>query len=384
MVEGTKAIVVSERASLAEKLADDVASAIGDIKRVSDYEIAFSRIKENRPDAVFLFLTDDTLRDMQLVRRITRHMPEIKVFIIAEENRPEIILEGLRAKVTDYLIFPSSNGEVLASVRHAMGDIDSRRGEVIAVFSLKGGQGNTSMCINLADHIHKISGEKILLADFNLYRGDMSAGLDITPSYTSFDMIKDIERMDRNLLFSSLQQHSSGIYVLPAPDEISDADQVSPEDTTRILGLIGQYMDYTILDLPHDLSERNLALLDAADRIIVTAQQSLQVIKSVQRTMELFYDLGYGEEKVKIVLNRYHSKGEFNSNDLKGIFKQPVTASIANDYETVMLTLNKGKPLSVVREKSRINSDYANLASAITGIKTDCERAGFFSRLFGA
>ena len=383
MVEGTKAIVVSEHADQAEKLVDEIASVISDIKRISDYEIAYSRIKDNRPDALFLFLTNDTRRDMQLVRRITRHMPELKVFIIAKENRPEIILEGLRAKVTDYLVFPSSNGELLHSVRQAMGDIEGRKGETIAVFSLKGGQGNTTMCINLADHIQKLSQEKVLLADFNLYRGDLSAGLDLDPSYTSFDMIKDIERMDRNLMFSSLQHHSSGLYVLPAPDEISDADQINPDDATRILSVTGQYMDYTILDLPHDLSERTLALLDAADRILLIAQQSLQVIKSVQRTLDLFDDLSYGEEKVKIVLNRYHSKGEFNSNDLKGILKQPVIASIVNDYDTVMLSSNKGKPLSIVREKSRINRDYAGLAAAVTGIKAVDEKRGIFCGLFG-
>lgn len=371
MTERTRAIVISENAEACEQLANEIRSVTGDIKRIIDYEIAYSKIREIKPDAVFVFLTENTQRDMELVRKLTRHLPEIKVFIIARENYPDIILEGLRARVTDYILFPSSNGTLLKSVRQAMGHKDGKTGEVIAVFSIKGGQGNTTLSINLADHIQKITGEKVLLADFNLYRGDIGTALGISSSYTGFDLIKDVDRMDKNLLLSSVHNHSGGFYVLPAPEEISDADQVSPEDINRILSVMAQYMDYTIIDMPHDLSERSLALLDAADKILIITQQTLPVIKSVQRTLELFENLNYEEEKLKIILNRYCSREEFNSNDLANIFKRPVLATITNDYYSIIQSLNKGKPLSLIRENSSINNDFRKLAAIIAGTGID-------------
>ena len=371
MTSEKRAIVITDNAAKGEQLATDIRSVMGDINIVEEYENAYSRIRETRPDAVFHFLTQDTKRDMDLIRRITRHLPDIRVFIIAGENDPEIILEGLRAKVTDYLLFPSPNGALVKSVCHAMGHTEGRTGEVIAVFSLKGGQGNSTICINLADHIQNITGEKILLADLNLARGDIGPGLDVESSYTGFDLIRDNERMDKNLFFSSLHHHIRQFYVLPTPEEINDADQVSAGDMNRMLSIMTQSMDYTILDLPHDLSERSLAVLDAADRILLVARPSLPVIKSIQRILELFQDLNYSEEKVRIVLSCYSDKGDFNAKDLAGIFNQPVFATITQDQNAVIQSENRAKPLGMIKENSRINRDFERLASRITGIRAD-------------
>ncbi|MGD9160020.1 MAG: AAA family ATPase [Desulfobacteraceae bacterium] len=387
MSDGNRAIILTENAGKGERLANEIRPAMDSIKRIDDYETAYSTIKESGPDAVFIFLSENTKRDMQLTRRITGHLPDTRVFLIADENNPDIILEGLRARVTDYLVFPNSNGSLLKSVRQAMGSSNSQAGELIAVFSIKGGQGNTTVSINLADHIQKLTGEKVLLSDFNLYRGDIGTGLDISSSYTGFDLIRDIKRMDKNLLFSSLYHHSRGFYVLPSPEEISDADQISPEDINFMLSLMKQYMDYTIIDMPHDLSERSLTLLDSVDKILVIAQQTLPVIKSVQRTLELFEDLHYGAGKVEIVLNRNCKNEEFNSNDLANIFKQRVLAEVTNDYRSVTQSLNRGRPVSMVKENSRLNEDFRRLAGAVTGIKTGSAGMsgwkGLVSQLFG-
>ena len=371
MNDGSRAIILTENAGKGEQLANEIRPVMDSIKRIDDYVAAYSTIKESNPDAVFLFLSENTKRDIQLAHRVTGHLPDTRVFLIADENNPGIILEGLRARVTDYLVFPDSNGSLLKSVRKAMGSSNNQAGELIAVFSIKGGQGNTTISINLADHIRKITGEKVLLSDFNLYRGDIGTGLDIPSSYTGFDLIRDIKRMDKNLLFSSLYHHSKGFYVLPSPEEISDADQISPEDISSLLSLMKQYMDYTIIDMPHDLSERSLTLLDSADKILVIAQQTLPVIKSVQRTLELFEDLHYGAGKVEIVLNRNCKNDEFNSNDLVNIFKQRLLGEVTNDYQSVTQSLNRGRPVSMVKENTRLNEDFRKLAGAVTGIKTD-------------
>ena len=371
MSDGNRAIILTENAGKGEHLANEIRPIMDSIKSIDDYEVAYSTIKEADPDAVFLFLSENTKRDIQLTRRITGHLPDTRVFLIASENNPDIILEGLRARITDYLVFPGSNGSLLKSVRQAMGSNNTQTGELITVFSIKGGQGNTTISINLADHIQKLTGEKVLLSDFNLYRGDIGTGLDISSSYTGFDLIRDIKRMDKNLLFSSLYHHSRGFYVLPSPEEISDAEQISPEDITSMLSLIKQYMDYTIIDMPHDLSERSLTLLDSADKILVVAQQTLPVIKSVQRTLELFEDLHYEAGKVEIVLNRNCKNEEFNSNDLENIFKQRVLGEVTNDYKSVIQALNNGKPISMVKENTRLNEDFKRLAGAVTGMKTN-------------
>ena len=236
---------------------------------------------------------------------------------------------------------------------------------------MKGGQGVTSIATNLADHIHTLTGDKVLLVDMNLYMGDVSVFLELPATYTPFDMLKDIERMDENLLFSSLTLHPRGFYVLTAPDEISDADQVSGEDINRILNVLGAYLDHVVIDLPHDFAERSLAVLEAADTILLLVQQSMPVIKSVQKAIELFEELGFDEKKVRIVLNRYTEKNELTPDDISYVLNWPVFARIANDFHSLTEVTNKGKTLDTARPETRVNKDMAALSVLLTGIKPE-------------
>ena len=384
MTDKTNGVIVSGSAGLSRQLAEEIQPAVDVVKTMRDLRAAYSAIREIQPGAVFVDLTEKNAQGLELVQRLSRHLPDCAIFILAREKDPDLILQGLRAGVADYLVYPSENGDALHAVKRALGNAAGRTGEIIALFSLKGGQGVTSLSLNLVDHLSHVTGEKVLLADLNLYRGDVGICLNMPSTYTGFDLVKDLERMDHNLLFSSLAHHPNGFYVLPAPEEISDADQVSGEDVRRMLALVQRHMDYTVVDLPHDLSDRSLAVLDTADTILVIAQQTLPVIKSVQRTLDLFQELSYGEDKVRIILNRQVRKSEFTTGDLASILKQPVYATVANDYPALMQAVNKGKTLRIAREKSGINKDFRRLAGLLTGMTSPARGEGEGKGMLGS
>jgi pilus assembly protein CpaE len=367
MSDRIKAVVITKNPALTNHLAEEIRSVVDVVKTVSDHGDAYRTAMEIQPGAVFVDLTEETKKDFELIRRLTRHLAGTSVFILARKKDSDLILEGFRSGVTDYLVFPGSNGSILDAVQKAFGNADGRNGEVVALFSLKGGQGVTSLSVNLADHLCGLGGQKVLLFDLNLYRGDVGAFLNMTSTYTVFDLMKDLDRMDHNLLFSSLVHHPNGFYVLSTPEEVSDADQVNGDDVRRMLALLQRHMDYIVVDMPHDLSERSLAVLDGADTILLVTQQTVQVIKSVQRTLELFQQLSYGEEKVRIVVNRHDRKSDFTAGDLAGIFKQPIFATITNDYQSVMQAINKGRTIGMVRHKSGTNRDMRKLAGLLAG-----------------
>jgi len=386
MTDKVKGVIISSNADLSRQLAEEIRPAVDVVKEIQDRRAAYPAIREIEPGAVFVDLAENPAQALELVHRLARHLSECAIFLLAREKDPDLILQGFRSGVADYLVFPGRNGDALHAVKRALGNAAGQSGEVIALFSLKGGQGVTSLSLNLADHLVHATREKVLLADLNLYRGDVAICLNMPSTYTGFDLVKDLERMDHKLLFSSLAHHPNGFHVLPAPEEISDADQVSGDDVPRMLALLQRHMDYTVVDLPHDLSDRSLAVLDTADTILVIAQPTLPAIKSVQRTLDLFQELNYGEDKVRIVLNRQVRKSDFTTSDLASIFKQPVFATVANDYSSLMQAVNKGKTLRIARERAGINKDFRRLAGLLTGIggsaRGDGERGGVLGSLF--
>jgi len=144
----------------------------------------------------------------------------------------------------------------------------------------------------------------------------------------------------------------------------------------RILNVLRAYLDHIVIDLPHDFAERSLAVLEASDTILLLAQQSMPVIKSVQKAIKLFEELGFDEKKVRIVLNRYLEKNELTSDDISYVLNWPVFARIVNDFYSLSDVINKGKTLDMARPNTKINKDMEALSILLTGIKPERQSRG--------
>ena len=373
MAEKIKGIITGFDESGEKNFQAALSQVAGFDEKFKDPASSYARIKELRPEALFICLKQDKNAGLALAKNVCTAMPETAVFLVAEKKDPDILLEGLRMGVSDFILFPGNQKEICQLVRKALGRTEAggRAGDITAVFSMKGGQGVTSIAINLADQINILTGDKVLIVDLNLYMGDVSVFLELPSAYTPFDMVKDLERMDKNLFFSSLTRHPRGFYILTAPDEVSDAEQLTSDDIARLLQILRRYFDHIIIDLPHNFNERNMAAIDAADNLLLIVQQSMPVIKNVQKALKLFEELGYDEQKVKVVLNRCLTKSELTPEDISYVLNWPLFASISNDFIRLTDIINKGKTIDMAGPDLKINRDMEVLAGLITGIKPD-------------
>lgn len=371
MAEKIKAVIIGDNGTLGNDLQRQLSLQVDFVGRFDDVGTCYTDIKALAPEAVFIHLDRDTVGGLGLARHLKNSLTGSGIFLLSGQKDPDAILEGLRIGVADFLELPASDGHILRAVQKAMGRAEAggRSGKITTVFSMKGGQGVTSLAANLTDHIQALTGDKILLVDLNLFTGDVSAFLELPSTFTPFDLIKDLDRIDEDLLFSSLTRHPRGFYFLTAPDEISDADQVNGGDISRLLRTLVIYLDHIIIDLPHDFTEKSLAAIESADTLLLLVQQSMPVIKSVQKALKLFEELGYDDNKVKVVLNRYMPKNELTIDDISYVLNWPVLAVIANDFAALTDVTNKGQTLDMMRPDTTINQDMEALAGLLTGIK---------------
>ena len=88
-----------------------------------------------------------------------------------------------------------------------------------------------------------------MLVDLDMALGDADVCLDSIPDYTLVDVAQNISRLDFTLLKRSLTKHASGLYLLPRPVQLQDTAQVTPDDLTRVLGLLKASFTHMIIDL---------------------------------------------------------------------------------------------------------------------------------------
>ncbi len=365
-------IVVSPAQGAFERLSANLSGLVDLVKESISPEQAYQELKQTPCDTAFIDISHDRSNGMKWIRRMKKQYPEIRLFILDQEPPPEIILEGFRSGALDFLSLVDDdsgqnafNDKVTSALNRDGGGLP--QGEMITLFSLKGGVGLTTTAINLAERVFSMTEEKVLLVDLNLFMGDVSGFLDIKPDFTPYSLISDIDRMDRELLFSSLFRHEKGFYVLAPAEEINDSDSISARDIAAMLDLLKAEFDYIVVDTPHDFSRRTLALLEHTDHLIVMVQQTLPSVKSTQRIIEFLDDIRFEQNKTTIVINRYLKTGDLTRKDIENSLNRKISYCINNDYGVCLKALNRGATLAQAAGSGKLVRQIEDMACHITG-----------------
>ena len=356
-----------------DQTAETIRTGIAPLARVAavlpDAFGGMGLIADVKPDLVFLDTGRDKSSGMQALKQVLSALPQAKVFLIDPGTRPQTILEGFRNGAADMITPEATGRQILDRVRQALSRTDGNvhQGRVLTLFSLKGGVGVTSLALNLSDMIREATGLKVLLLDLNLFIGDVTAYLDIAPDFTPFELVEDLERMDKDLLFSSLFCHESGLYILTARDEINDADGVTGKDVAQMIRFLQAHFDYIVVDASHQFSEQTLEAIACSDMLIALVIQSFPSAKGVGKTLEFLRDIDFKTDAVKIVLNRYVKRSEFQTPDFEQIFNQKISFVLDNDTAVMNKTVGKGTFLRQAAPNAKLTRQIGNMAANLTG-----------------
>ncbi|MDP3920545.1 MAG: AAA family ATPase [Candidatus Omnitrophota bacterium] len=225
---------------------------------------------------------------------------------------------------------------------------------IVSFFSSKGGVGSTMVAVNTAVALAKKGSGQVLLADFVLQHGNVAEMLDVIPQYTLLNLTKDLKRIDHKLLQNSLQAHSSGVSVLPCPKEPEEAELISDLVAANMLDVFKDAFQYTLLDVGHEMSATALACLDASDLVVLLTTPDLPSLSNTRAALKMFRKLEYPHEKVKLVLNRWHMKGEIDTDVLEQSLQYPVAHRLENDTQLALESANQGIPLAELNKNSKL------------------------------
>ncbi|MGH9845149.1 MAG: AAA family ATPase [Blastocatellia bacterium] len=347
-----------------------------------------------RPQAALILLNGDLNHSFQLVERIHQELPETAVICSSEDSSPDVILLSFRSGAMEFLRQPLVDSEV-ASVFSKIEQTSVRpeevHGRVVAIYASKGGCGTTFVTANLAASLARVSRKRVCIVDLNLQTGDQPLYLGVEPSYSIHDIVRNFDRLDDQLLASYLTQRSKLLSLLAAPTEIGKDEDVRVEHVTRSIGLLRSQVDYVVIDPPRMLNELTIAALDAADDKILLLTLDIPAIRSAKRALDIFTRLGYDRNQIKVVINRYAKTPEFDLKQVGKVLETEVYATISNDYQAAISSINVGEPLVLSKNQSRVIQDFAHLASKLSGGRPPSEnsepptrqKSGGWSSLFG-
>jgi pilus assembly protein CpaE len=234
-------------------------------------------------------------------------------------------------------------------------------GTVLTVASATGGCGKTFYATNLAYFLRRHTGKSICIVDLDLQFGEVSTGLRLQPRYTISDALArdDADDVDLKAHFTEyVVTHDSGVQVLAAPKDPSDADLVHPSDVSRIIEAARSRFDYVVIDTPAALTEIVLAAFDLSSQLYVMATLDLPSVRNMGVFLHTLDKLKIPSDNVKLVLNKAERDVGIDVDQIRKLFPQGFTSVLPYARE-VSKSINVGTPILAFSPSSDISARLA-------------------------
>src|SRR5580698_2419655 len=197
---------------------------LADLKSYPPQQTLEIRIKQLKPNIVLLDLSSDLDAAVEVIKFIAPLNPPVHVVGLNTRNDSTAILQSLRAGASEFLYAPfelATQREAIARLRRLVQPeavTQSEAGHVIAVASSKPGSGASTLATQAAFSLQRLTGKRILLADFDLTGGTIGFYLKLSHNYSLVDALQHADHMDL-ALWNSLTVNYGGVDILPAPEE---------------------------------------------------------------------------------------------------------------------------------------------------------------------
>lgn len=331
---------------------------------------ALERLASAHYDLVLLPVHDLEPARATMLERVVRQSPATAFIGTGPKAEPEVILRAMRSGVHEFLVAPPDPSELATAVdrltRRHHGE--SRRGQVYAIYGSKGGLGNTTLAVNLAHALARNNRDaRVAVADLVVSNGDVRVLLNLKPLYDVGSVAQKLDRLDAELLNSLLTPNGEGVWVLPGTEDPELDDVLDAGAITAIVEQLRANFTFTVLDCEHHMSERTLAALDIADRVILNTQLTVPALRATQRALQICERLGYPNDKLWVVVNRYQATDVLSPADAASLLKHDIQWKLPNDYQTTAAALMKGTSVMEHDAASKLAWSFSQLAAKLGG-----------------
>lgn len=346
-------------------------------------------------DLMILEVGRDPEEDFKRISEIKGSTQAREIFFTALQPDSELLIRAIRSGVKEFFAQPLKREDVTEALlkyqkekmeEKEAATVKAVKGKVYTVFGAKGGVGTTTLAVNLATGLSQLKDNpSVALVDMNLLCGDVPLFLNMKSTFNWVEVARNISRLDATYLMTILQQHVSGIHVLPAPVMVGEESGMLPEliaKVQKVLELMRTIFDFVIIDGGQLLGHISTYLIGMSDKVLLVTIPSLPGIINVKKLMDALQDVGYPPDNTMVVLNRYNQKSGVSIDEVRKMIKKTLRWSIPNDYQSTMNAINTGVPLTKSALKSDITKKILELAGELSGaqIVQDKGKKSFFDR----
>ena len=388
-------------------IVDDIKETRNNIKTLLQFDNRIEIIAEaeNGQEAINVantYMPDIMLMDVNMpikdgikaTEEISLGNPNVSVIIVSVQGDPEYLRKAMSAGAKDFITKPFSGDDLINTIiktyelgqKRTQINIPKNREKVhtkvITVFSTKGGVGKTTVATNVAVSLAKETGTKVALIDCDFQFGNVGIFLNVPIKNTIVDLIKESNEFDGKLIEEYLVSHYSGVNILLSPIKPEYSEFITPSHIEKIVKGLKEKYHYIIIDTSNNINETVLTCLDLSDKVLFISTLDVPTIKNTKEGIEIMESLNYSREKLGVVVNKVNEQYGIKIKDLEDTIKYPVFASIPEDNETIITSINKGFPFVLTRAETKCAKSILTIVDWLTGDEENVEKKKSLFNIF--
>lgn len=353
----------------------------------AQYELEFNEKTESV--LMVLILDADTAPILKKLS-IKPIVENANLLVIAKEENSLLMRLAMKAGAKDYICEPINLNDLTITLNRIIYEIrnsQAKISKITSVIGVRGGDGASFIACNLAHICATHSTNNTLLLDFDFQCPTQSLYLDIQPEYAIIDILEKISTLDISAFESYLAQHKSNLKLLTniTSDHLYIPDEASTTSLKQMMGLILNYYDHIFVDLPRQLNLDSAVVLDKSDIILIVMSQTVADVHHAKVLLNtLKKDLEISGNKIRFVINKYQDNSTLNIKFIADFLEFKNIVVIPQDDNLVSKSLNLGKPMFEIAEKTKVTEHLIKLTTSLD-IKFDkkAQSTNILSKLFG-
>jgi pilus assembly protein CpaE len=340
---------------------------------------AITTAQEAQPDVIFVGVNEPMERPLQTLEQIAAVMPDTPLIVVSDSKEIDTARKAMLAGARDFLTRPIKPETLRQSVLRAMEAEENRRlrksgtatptptqGTVVTVFGAKGGIGKSTIATNLGVALSKQANSSVVIVDLDNGFGDVMGMLDVRPERTILDLVRDLDKIEKDDLRKYLAKHAlSGLDVLGGPG-VLDWRKISVDDVRRVIDVLTRSYDTVVLDTSGMLNDLSELAIELGTIVLWITTTEFASVKDSLEALKALSQLAYSQERIRIVTNAITADDGVRPAAVEDALQRDVFWSIPYD-KRVRQGTHLGQPIVITAPQSVAAKSFSDLATLIAG-----------------
>jgi pilus assembly protein CpaE len=342
-------------------------------------DVMLKRIHDIHADVVVIDIPPDSAAAaLKAIELVQAESPGVAIFAVGETRQPQIIVSAMRLGAREYIERQTNTAALLeafvrfTSVRRKTRSSGGARGKIFTLVNAKGGCGATTVAVNTALTLGTPKSPTALIDLAPI--GHAALHLNVTPSFTLIDAVRNLHRLDPSLLDGYISRCANGVHLLAGIAEPL-TEELAFSDFAKVFDLMASQYCYVVVDASSRLDHITRLVCDLSDKVLVVAHADVTSLWSAAKVRQYLSE-GAGRDKIWLVLNRFRKIAGFSDSDAERATQTKILWKIPNHYPLVSASIENGIPVAQ-QNHSEIARSYQGLALALTQCSESKKSKGF-------